>query len=173
MKNWTIRSRIIGSFGVVLALMIVMAGVAYTRLARIDAETRALRTDSLPGVLNSTAILDLWSDNFLLLEEYALQPDQGVRTQVLAKLTNGRRELDKAIDSYEHTATSPEDRRLFEVFKDARAAYARAENDLLKDASVQKGQQEATARIEGQLTPAFDAAESAIQAVVALNQTDS
>ena len=40
MKNLTIRRRIVVSFAVILALMMVMAAVAYTRLIRIEQITR-------------------------------------------------------------------------------------------------------------------------------------
>jgi methyl-accepting chemotaxis protein WspA len=44
MKHWTIRWRIVASFAVILALMIVMATVAYVLLKRIDASEIAATT---------------------------------------------------------------------------------------------------------------------------------
>ena len=50
MNNWTIRGRIAASFAVILALMMVMATVAYTRLMRIEQLTSVIDEDSLPGL---------------------------------------------------------------------------------------------------------------------------
>src|SRR6059036_3114784 len=50
MKNLTIRRRIVASFAIILALMMVMAGVAYTRLIRIGELTRSIELDTLPGL---------------------------------------------------------------------------------------------------------------------------
>jgi methyl-accepting chemotaxis protein WspA len=172
MPNWTIRGRIVGSFGVVLALMIIMAGVAYIRLGRIGAETTALQTDSQPGLFYSSAIQDIWSDNFLLLEKYALQPDSALRQLIEAKHATGRAELDKAIGAYEATSLTPEDARLFDSFKSARAVYTQVEEEVLRSPSDSK-EREAIAQIEARLASAFGNGESAIQAVVALNKTNS
>ncbi|HSI37881.1 MAG TPA: hypothetical protein VK946_02305 [Methylotenera sp.] len=53
MKNWTIRQRILGSFTVILVLMGVMGGVAYTRLASIKQETVDLEKDSCLGCITA------------------------------------------------------------------------------------------------------------------------
>lgn len=42
MKDLTIRHRILGSFAVVLTVMIVMGYVAFTRLARIEREASSM-----------------------------------------------------------------------------------------------------------------------------------
>jgi methyl-accepting chemotaxis protein WspA len=173
MKDWTIRLRIVVSFGVVLTLMVIMAGVAYTRLARIDVETTALRTDSVPGLFYSRAIQDVWSDNFLMLEQYAVQPDRALREQIASRQASGRAELDKAVASYQLTSNTAEDRQLFGSFKSARAAYALAEDEAIKSASDPKSQSEMLARLSTRLTPAFKRGEAAIQAVVALNMSDA
>ena len=49
MKNLTIRRRILASFAVVLALMVIMAAVAYTRLTSIERQAALIASDALPG----------------------------------------------------------------------------------------------------------------------------
>jgi len=51
MKNWTIKRRILGSFCVILAVMALMAAVAYTRLAEIQREAISFKEDSTRVVL--------------------------------------------------------------------------------------------------------------------------
>ena len=45
MKTWTIRQRILGSFAAVLALMIAMGGMAYTRLERVEQDATSIQKD--------------------------------------------------------------------------------------------------------------------------------
>ncbi len=46
---WTIRWRIVASFGIVLVAMVIMGTVTYAGLARIREETVKASTDSLPA----------------------------------------------------------------------------------------------------------------------------
>jgi methyl-accepting chemotaxis protein WspA len=174
MTKWTIRNRIVGSFGIVLALMIASAGVAYTRLAGIERETKSLRTDSLPGLSYSIAAQDAWSRNFLLLEEYVRQADATLEGKIELKLTSSRQELDKAISNYEPMPTTQEERRLFEAFKSAKADFIHGEEAILATAGKTGRQNERVARIlETEINQAFDKGESAIEALVALNRSDT
>ena len=50
MKQLTIRNRILASFGVILALMLVMAVCSYILLGAIDRDARSQEEDSSPGV---------------------------------------------------------------------------------------------------------------------------
>ncbi len=46
----TIRRRIVASFGLMLLLILGMAGIAGYALTRVDRRVREVRTDSLPGL---------------------------------------------------------------------------------------------------------------------------
>ena len=56
MKNLSIRHRILGSFAIILALMTLMAGIAYYQLARIDRAAYSVEHDTTPGLYYSTMI---------------------------------------------------------------------------------------------------------------------
>ena len=58
MKNLTIRRRIVVSFAVILALMMVMAAVAYTRLIRIEQLTSSIELEALPALLSDQPFYD-------------------------------------------------------------------------------------------------------------------
>src|SRR5258705_229094 len=73
MKDWSIRRRILVSFGFILVLVVGMGAIAYTRLARIDREATAVAADSIEGLADGLGIQDAWSNDFLLTEEHALQ----------------------------------------------------------------------------------------------------
>jgi CHASE3 domain sensor protein len=50
MNTWTIRRRILVSFAVVLSPMIIMGGIAYLLLERIDDDGTDIQKNSLPAL---------------------------------------------------------------------------------------------------------------------------
>jgi len=61
MKRWTIRGRILGSFAVVLFMMVLMGIVAYSCLIRIEKETRACKKIQYPVCITAHSSSMLWS----------------------------------------------------------------------------------------------------------------
>ena len=90
MRNWTIRARIAVSFAVILALMIVTAGVAYTRLMRIEQLTDKIDYDDLPGLYYSTQIVVDRITNYSNTEEYVLQTDPAAEQKLQAAILSSR-----------------------------------------------------------------------------------
>src|SRR3954468_6503987 len=102
MKNWTIKQRILGSLAVILILMAVMAGIAYTRLAKIDDEATSLRQDSTPGLYYSTMINAAWYENLLLGQQIAQIDDtEATRQADIALLRANSERLNHLQEEYE------------------------------------------------------------------------
>jgi methyl-accepting chemotaxis protein WspA len=169
MKQWTIRQRLQGSFAVILALMMVMGGVAYTRLATIDRATGSAAADSIPGLYRSTEIA---SD---LIMTYALTVEQLGQGDILEMQNLEKRwqanqdKFDEAIRKYESTIGIVKDRALFDAFKRQVAPYARLQKEILQLNSELK-YKEVNEMWRGRLDPALEKARGAIQAVVDLNK---
>ena len=53
MKNWTVRTRIIGAFAAVIAIMLALGAMSYTGLRTIRAQAGQIERDVLPGVVVS------------------------------------------------------------------------------------------------------------------------
>ncbi|HYN53107.1 MAG TPA: methyl-accepting chemotaxis protein [Methylotenera sp.] len=171
MKNWTIRQRILGSFTVILALMVVMGGVAYTRLASIEQKTLELENDSLPGMYYSTQLMSAWIKDYALTEEHILHEDMVTIQQVESRLGANRTKLESLISNYEKTISQAEDRALFEAFKKLRGAYKPVQQEVLKFSSANKDK-EARALLNGSLEPEFEKISSALQLVTDYHQTN-
>jgi len=166
MSQWTIRQRVSASFGVIVASTMIMGAVAYTRLARINQETHAVQSASIPGLYYSMALQDAWSDDFLLTEEYVQRSDAAERQKTEVKLRDSRAELDKLAAAYEDTTPTGSSRQAFDTFKNVRGSYARAQDAVLKFDDRQRTLQDVLARVHSQLAPEFDRGLAAIQAVV-------
>ena len=49
MMNLTVRNRIIVSFLLIIAILVLLAGASYARLVQIEDETDDMLSDSVPG----------------------------------------------------------------------------------------------------------------------------
>lgn len=123
-KNWSLRQRILASFAVVIAVMLLMILVSYTRLAKIENNADAVRTDSIPGMAISSMIRSAWVDSF-------------VYTQQLLGLSNQRElvstdddqykgfsdRLQAQITAYRGTLLDPQDQANLQEFERLHALY--------------------------------------------------
>ena len=62
MRQWTIRARIVASFGVVLALILLLAGGAFVELSRMVRATRSLQVDAMGGLQQGELLQAAWYD---------------------------------------------------------------------------------------------------------------
>ena len=173
MNSWTIRRQVIASFGVILTLIVVMTGVAYTRLARIETEAKSAQAGSIPQLYYSTLLQDAWADDFLLNEEYVLQSDAQWRQKVASKIQNSRSQLDSLTAKYEAPQPSAERLRSFSDFVEARTAYTRTQDEVLAMGGDAQRQPEMVAKLRNTLTPEFEKGQTAIASVVALSKEGS
>jgi len=171
MDNWTIRQRLLGSFAVILALMIVMGAVAYTRFATIEKGATSASTRFIPGLYYSTQILGN------LIMGYALTVQQIGQDDVLATQTletrfkANQQSMDDSIRQYEATIdqTATVNRQLFAAFQAQRVPYTRHQQEVLQLSSEMK-YAEANKLWREQFDPAFEKVLGAIQAVLDLNK---
>ncbi|MCP1622498.1 methyl-accepting chemotaxis protein [Pseudomonas nitroreducens] len=133
MKNWTLRQRILASFAVVIAIMLLMVVISYTRLLRVEASTQRVNEDAMPGTYALTQVRSTWTDSILL-------------TQVLVGLSNGqaldekhRQEfranhdtLIERIAQYERTVSDARDAEMLSHFKQQVGQYDSLLADVLQ-----------------------------------------
>ncbi|MBD9632546.1 methyl-accepting chemotaxis protein [Pseudomonas sp. PDM19] len=124
MKNWTLRQRILASFAVVVAIMLLMVVISYTRLLRVEHSTQRVSEDAMPGTYALTTVRSAWTDSILL-------------TQVLVGLSDGkpydeaRRQefrvihdaLIERIALYERTVNDSRDKEILGRFKRQATEY--------------------------------------------------
>ncbi|WP_309677177.1 methyl-accepting chemotaxis protein [Pseudomonas sp.] len=126
MKNWTLRQRILASFAVIIAIMLLMVVVSYSRLLKIEVSEDSVRDDALPGVYYSSMIRGAWVDSFLHIEEMlGLKEEQGISAKDVADLKNYEAQVQEAINNYRGTVTTEEDRAEFAVFQKIHQDYGK------------------------------------------------
>jgi len=133
MKNWTIKQRILGSFGLILLLMALMAGISAVNLGHIEKGATALRNDSTPGLYYSTQINAAWYENLLMTQQIIqIDANDAERQADLALLRRNAERLDRLQEDYDKTIFSDADRKLFEQFKETRQKYRAVVSEVLK-----------------------------------------
>jgi len=173
MKNWTIKQRLLGSFAVILILMVIMAVVASTRLAKIDDEATSLRQDSTPGLYYSTMINAAWYENLLLGQQIAqVDESEAARQADIALLRANSERLNHLQEEYDKTVYSARDRALFDQFKQARMAYRQIQQDILK-MDLSSPNPAVNKIIAEQLRPAWRTGYGLTQKMVEINKTIS
>lgn len=132
MKNWTLRQRILASFAVIIAIMLLMVIVAFNRLLVIEKSGDEVRLDALPGVYYSSTVRGAWVESY-------------VRTQQLLaegagrSLTNAEEDQYKEFDdrlqaqiaSYQKSIFEETDRNDFAQFLQLRERYGLVLNSIL------------------------------------------
>ncbi|MDP9933095.1 methyl-accepting chemotaxis protein [Variovorax paradoxus] len=168
MNTWTIRQRILASFAAVLALLIVMGVVAYACLARVAEDATAIQKDAVPGMAVSGQLNAAWLDNFALTQKHVLETEDAEMRSVDTQLQASRANIEKLSRSYEATIFTAKDRENFDAFLSLRAAYLRAQEDVLRLSRENKNP-EARALLHSQLDSQYAKIRTALQAVADLN----
>ncbi|SAL32964.1 chemotaxis-related protein [Caballeronia sordidicola] len=168
MRQLTIRNRILASFGLILALMLVMAVVSYALFRDIDRDAQSQEADFSPGVYLATTIRASWFENYTVTQRLIYidaEPDQIKRDTQRAAET--KESLDKLMDKYAATIFDDDDRRLFNDFKQQRTLYAPIQAQILADLPASKAA--AATAFNTQLTPIWEAGRTAVRELVELN----
>jgi methyl-accepting chemotaxis protein WspA len=176
MKHWTIRHRILASFGIILALMVIMASVAYSRLIAIRQQVENVEQHSLPGLYNATALMEAWLNDFLLTEEVVLQEDPVAGRRFETELQSNRAVLDKLSVEFERSEFTNADRESFVTFKNVRAVYTRLQDDILRATATtadSSRRAELLARLKAELGPQSKRGESVLQEIETMNRADA
>ena len=157
MKNWTLRQRILASFAVIIAIMLLMVVVSYSRLLKIEASEASVREDALPGVYYSSMIRGAWSDSYLRIQEMlGLKEGQGISAEDAADFKSFESRLQEQIGNYRGTVTTDEDKVEFAAFEKHNEHYHKVLAAVL-DLHQRNEETQAIKLFNEQLTPVWTA----------------
>ncbi|MGO4778960.1 MCP four helix bundle domain-containing protein, partial [Lysobacter sp. 2RAB21] len=131
MSNLTIRQRIMLSFAVIIAVMLLMGGIALQRLNHIQAEESRLRSDSIPGLYASGQIETQWHSYNTALNGLA-SPNAKDRAQAAERMRARREAFDDAMNRYRVTINDPGDRRNFDSLTSMSTQVFALQPELIK-----------------------------------------
>ncbi len=169
MKNLNIRQRIIASFAIILAIMIVMGGVTYFKLAQIEGEAIKMQTDTLPGLYFSSQIKNSWLTNYALTQEQISEEDPAAIHNVDLQIHANWVQLNAVIKRYEDALYQAKDQENFRRFKTLVEPYANIQEQLLR-ARGESGRAKSDVLRKDAIRSANNNAIAAIDTLIAFNQ---
>ncbi|WP_064120563.1 methyl-accepting chemotaxis protein [Pseudomonas fluorescens] len=155
MKNWTLRQRILASFAVIIAIMLLMVVVSYSRLLKIETSENSVRDDAIPGVYYSSMIRGAWVDSYLQTQELlGLKEGQGISSEDAADYKAFEARLQEQMANYRKTMATEEDRIEFTAFEKYHDAYIQIQDAVL-DLHKRNLEADAVKMFHEKLTPAW------------------
>ena len=171
MKNWTLRQRILASFAVIIAIMLLMVVASYSRLLSIETSEETVRTDSIPGVYYSSMIRSAWVDSYVLTLQLVGSSTQRDLTSEDRKLYASYEErLNHELDNYRTTIFDDEDRAAFDEFERIHVQYGKALSDVL-ELYQNKKTEEADAMVSQHLAPLWMDGRKQLNTIIDTNRT--
>ena len=170
MKNWTLRQRILASFAVIIAIMLLMVVAAYSRLLSIETSEETVRTDSVPGVYYSSMIRSAWVDGYVLTLQLVGSASQRDLNNEDRKLDASYEErLKHELENYRSTIFDKEDRAAFDTFEQLHQQYAQVLANVI-ELYQNKQFAQAHAMVTEQLAPAWMAGRKQLNALIDANR---
>ncbi|CAI8972564.1 methyl-accepting chemotaxis protein WspA [Pseudomonas sp. IT-P12] len=170
MKNWTLRQRILASFAVIIAIMLLMVVVSYSRLLKIEDSEASVREDALPGVYYSSTIRGAWVDSYLRIQEMlGLKEGQGISGEDVADFKGYEARVQAAMADYRATVTTEEDKVEYAAFEKLHAEYVEILGAVL-DLHKRSQEAQAIALFNEQLTPAWTAGRMKLNDILRQNK---
>jgi methyl-accepting chemotaxis protein WspA len=154
-KNWTLRQRILASFAVIIAIMLLMIVAAYSRLVAIESAEQAVGTDSIPGVYYSSMIRSAWVDSYVASQQLVgLSNHREITSADLELFKSFEDRLKQHMASYQETIQDRADQTRFDSFVQLEENYIKIVGQVL-DTYRQRNYVEAERLINEVLTPAW------------------
>lgn len=155
MKNWTLRQRILASFAVIIAIMLLMIVAAYSRMVTIEAAEEAVGTDSIPGVYYSSMIRSAWVDSYVTSQQLVgLSNHREITSADMELFRSFEGRLKQHMASYQATIRNKDDQVRFDSFVELEENYLKIVGQVL-DAYREHNYGEAQRLITDVLTPAW------------------
>ena len=170
MKNWSLRQRILASFAVVIAIMLLMVVASYSRLQAIEASESEVRTDSVPGVFYSSMIRSAWVDSYVYTQQLiGLSYQRELITADEDQYKGFAERLTQQMNNYKGTIQDADDRANFEEFERLRVAYEKSMADVLEAYRQRKFSAAQQLAID-EMTPAWTAGRKHLNSVIDRNR---
>jgi len=172
-KNWTLRQRILASFAVIIAIMLLMVVVSYSRLLKIETSEESVRDDAVPGVYLSSMIRSAWVDSYLqTLDIIGLREDKTFTDSDKADFKSFEARIEAQMANYEKTINGQADRMEFDNFKAAHINYNRILAEVLDE--VQRNDiPAAKVLFDEQLTPTWTEGRMKLNDIITENKSVS
>jgi len=176
MKNLTIRSRILLSFAVVLAIFSIMAVAVYIWLSQIETEARTVEFSTVPALYYSAQMRSAAMNAYGLAEEFALEDTAPERIGVENKIRTNRDDLSQLLAKYKTTIDTDEDQKNYDSMRDVLNQLFSAEDSLIQHGhagAASGAAPDVRAEVKAELKPLFARIQTALGQTFEFNQGEA
>ena len=173
MMNLTVRNRIIVSFLLIIAILVLLAGVSYMRLVKIENEANGIRNESIPGLYYPSKAQELWSRHMLDTRRLLLR---AVDEDVATLLDNYRDQfatqmqaLDEEFGRYQSATADEQELALAEQFRQVQHQYLNRHGQLL-DSLPSLAPKQARQFSAERVFPEWEKGESLLSELIEMNR---
>ena len=171
MKNWTLRQRILASFAVIIAIMLLMVVVSYSRLLKIESSEASVREDALPGLYYSSMVRSAWSESYLgMLGMLGLEQGQGINAEDVSEFKGYATRLQEQMELYRETVTTDQDEVEYAAFEKLHEDYHRTLSAVIELYKRNQGA-EAIKMFKEELTPTWTAGRAKLSEILRHNKS--
>jgi flagellin len=124
MKQLTIAQRITISTGVLVALLLALAGFARFEFTQVEAVSTEITGSNIPGIVGAGEFAYLANANRVSLVEFVFNPDPAARAELRRRIETYAKDINRTLDTYEAAIHTEKDAQLFARVREARAAFA-------------------------------------------------
>ncbi|HEJ4725692.1 TPA: Wsp signal transduction system chemoreceptor WspA [Pseudomonas aeruginosa] len=172
MKNWTVRQRILASFAVIIAIMLLMAATAYVKMLTVEKGAYRVQDDAMPGMYFITLVRSSWTDNYLQTQElFGITDDHELSKAEADSILASEERLDQQIASYQKTMNPDEarDHELLAGFQAVRNNYLE-QHDKVLELYRERRFEEAGKLVAGPLTEHWREGRKYLNEMIELNK---
>ena len=170
MKNWSIATRLIVGFGLATTITGALGAFAGSQLYAVDARSKRITEDALPGVALVARMRSINLHNLALVMEYVATDAADRQEAIEARMAANSADASRLMETYERAISQPRDRELFEALRQARQVNAEARRKFMAETRGLHEADQALARFDTQLKPAYEAYLKTMSDLMAYNE---
>jgi methyl-accepting chemotaxis protein WspA len=169
----TIRQRILGSYALIMAIMLIMGGIVYAHLRAISRETTNVEEFSLPALYYATQMLNSFNEDYAITQEFGLDQNQPTIAPLVREVQESRSKLLSLARKYLATITDADERGQYEEYVKDRIPYLRIQDDVLSLAADPKNGRRIATLVRESLDPEYDKIRELLSELVDRNKAEA
>jgi methyl-accepting chemotaxis protein WspA len=169
----TIRQRILGSYALIMAIMLIMGGIVYAHLRAISRETTNVEEFSLPALYYVTQMLNSFNEDYAITQEFGLDQNPATIPPLVREVQESRSKMLSLAKKYLATITDADERGQYEAYVKDQIPYLRIQDEVVKLAADPKNGRRIAALVREDLDPEYDKIRTLLSELVDRNKGES
>ena len=165
-----VSTKLISGFGLLLAMALLLGGMAIYELAQLNARSKEIATSWLPSVKAGGEFLASLNHFRRSENDHVLALDDKTMAEIDQSLAIQKQQLADKVKQYEALISGPEEQKLVDEFKTTLAAYHATHPRLIElSRGGEKTADQAKAWLRGESRTALKAVETDLEELIAFN----